>query len=259
MRHHNPHLSEILAIVAGACATGWLGWRHIGPYRWLSDAQAMVFDGSYYPFLSWLVLFLLITGPAIGLARLVPFGPTIDMTRLVSWWTMYPRHFQITLVAIMGVVAGSFLSARASFMGARVEASLAGLARSEEVPSWVLVRDFEPDVLGAIEVSRDRVYVPLLVPGAEGPPAFFAKLTSSEWEALDPGAGLEGLLEEDGLPNEVRVAYADSGYIADPYWVLDAGETPESEQNMGLVFLGVGAVLGLLAFGYWTSVMRSTF
>jgi hypothetical protein len=254
-----PRLSEILAIVAGLFATGWLGWRHIGPYRWLSDAQAMAFDGSYYPFLSWLVLFLLLAGPLIGLARLVPFGPTVDMSRLVSWWTMYPRHFQTTLLAVMGVLAGSFLATRATFMGARVEASLAGLERAEEVPSWVRVSDFELDVLGAIEVSSDRVYVPLLVPGGEGPPEFFAKLTESEWEARAHGEPLEGLLEEDGLPNEVRVAYTDSGYIADPYWVLDVGETPESERTMGLVILGAGAVFGLLAFGYWARVMRNTF
>lgn len=122
----------------------------------------------------------------------------------------------------------------------------------------MLVHDFVPDVEGAIHVATDRTFVPLLPPGDEGPPAFFAKLTSIELARLDETTTFEGVLSEDALPNDVRIAYEDWGYIADRHWVLDVGETPESQRRLGLGVLGVGAVLALLAMGYWATRIRGT-
>lgn len=236
-------------------ATGWMAWRHLGPYRWLAEAQSRVLGGSYYPAINWIVLFLVMALPLMAAARLVPFGQDIEFTRLLAYTTRYPRHFQLVALSVMGLLVGGWLLIDARLAGPLVATPLAAVETGEETARYLELTEFEPDLDEILELSRDRIYVPLRSLRG-GPIVVLAKVDTEELEELATTATCRGLLEADGLPNEVRIVYEDAGLLADPHYVVAVGESPESKQRFALVLLGVASILSLLTAAYYAAAIR---
>lgn len=233
--------AQQVGIFAGLAIAGALGWYHVGPYRWLADGQLRLM-GAYYPFLTWLVVGLVIGVPLGALTSALAIRANLrdgyDEILLRHGWILMSRAGQLLLVGLGIGIAGVVIGVRARAVGELVPLSIAALERGEPpAGTWVVLTDGQPDPSRAIEVDH-RSYVPVFA--TRDVPMVFLELPSSGASIVD-----RGLLVEDGLPNLARIAFEDALLIAEHHFVIEAGGSPGTDAEAGTVL----AILGLVLFG----------
>ncbi len=233
--------AQQVGIFAGLAIAGALGWYHVGPYRWLADGQLRLMN-AYYPFLTWLVLGLVIGLPLGALASTLAIRANLrdgyDELLLRHGWLVTSRAGQLLLVGLGIGIAGVVIGVRAHAVGEMVPLSIAALERGEPpAGTWVVLTDGVPDRSRAIEVDH-RSYVPVFA--TRPVPMVFVQLPAAGASVVD-----RGLLVADGLPNLARIAFEDAELIADHHYVIEAGGTPRTDAEAARVL----AVLGLVLFG----------
>lgn len=240
----------------GAAAIGLVtAYFHLQPYRFFADVQAEAMGGRYYPALAFLLVVILFGVPLRLLAGLA-LGSRESPRALVfaAYTGRYPRHFQLSGVAAIGVMVGAFMWIRSLSYGPLTEVTLSELEDQSSSARFVRISGYEFDEEWTVDYEA-RTYLPLRSPRS-GRVFVVAELSAQELSVLTPGTPLGGLLREDGMPNEVRVVYEDSELLAPGALTLELNETPLDDQYFGLGLL-ILSLFGAAGAGfYYYSVVR---
>ena len=202
-------------------------FTYSGTYRWLTEGQAAILDGTHYPVFSVLIILLLLWAAVVSVLSLLGFSGSSAGQFVPGYWTTWyqqgPRSFYMFFGGLMMVGIGAWAIGTALWVGEAVNIEAAPL--------------FDQAV-----TKGTATYIPL----ADGNVLYVGG--GLALEKLQRGEPYQALEDPRGLPPDVRVVFGESGIDVTGARLYDWSGSWEKSRDIGTVFASIGLLLSLIAF-----------